>query len=297
MKIFGGSTSNKLAQKVAEKLKIKLSSLEIHVFPDEEKRVRCVEKVLEEDCVIVQSTSINADKNYMELFLIVDALKRNGAKTVTAIIPYLGYQRQDHIFREGEGVSIEVIIKLLESVGIDKIITFDLHSVRIPELFRVPVIHLSALSLFADKIKQNQWSKTDTSLISPDMGGIRRIKILSQVLNGMPYAIIEKNRNLKSGAISIDDIQGATKKRAVIVDDMISTGTTIIRAAELLSKKGVEEIFVFATHAVFSDNATQMLQGSVVQKVCVTNTIDVASEKYFPKIEVLSVAGMIAEEL
>jgi len=297
MKIFGGSTSYKLARKVAEKLKIKLSSLEIHLFPDEEKRVRCVEKVLGEHCVVVQSTSINADKNYMELFLIVDALKRNGAKTVTAIIPYLGYQRQDHIFREGEGVSIEIIIKLLESVGIDKIITFDLHSVKIPELFRVPVVHLSALSLFANKIKQNQWSNTDTSLISPDMGGIRRIKILSQLLNGMPYAIIEKNRNLASGSISMIRAEGAIKRKAIIVDDMISTGITIARAADFLKKKGAEEMFVFATHPVFSGNATEILQRSIVKKVYVTDTIDVASEKYFPKLEVLSVAGVTAEEM
>lgn len=297
MKIFSGSTNKPLASKVAKFLRKQLGSVEIHIFPDEEKRVRVVDKVLGEDTVVVQSASINADKNYMELFFIIDALKRNGAKSVTAVIPYLGYQRQDHIFREGEAVSIETIIKLLESVGIDKIITFDLHSIKIPELFDVPIMHLSALSLFANKIKKNQWNEVDTSLISPDMGGIRRIKILSSMLNGMPYAIIEKNRNLKSGAISMDKIQGATRRRAIIVDDMISTGATIVRAAKLLSKKGIEEIFVFATHAVFSGNAPKILQESLVTKVYVTDTIDVTPEKLFPKIEVLSVAEMIAEKL
>ena len=152
MKIFNGTASRDLAEKIAKILKIELSRLELNIFPDEEKRVRVVDKVVGQDCIVVQSTSTNADKNYMELFFIVDALKRSGARSVTAVIPYLGYQRQDHVFREGEAVSLEVIIKTLKAVGTDKIVTFDLHSIKIPELFHIPVVHLSALRLFAEKI-------------------------------------------------------------------------------------------------------------------------------------------------
>lgn len=297
MKIFSGSSNKPLAERIAKLLRIELSQLEIHVFPDEEKRVRVIEKVLGEDCIVVQSSSINADKNYMELFFIIDALKRNGAKSVTCIIPYLGYQRQDHMFREGEAVSMEVIIKILEAVGINKLITFDLHSSRIPELFHIPVVHLSALSLFAEKIKEII-KDSNTVLVSPDMGGIRRIKILSdEMLNNMPYATIVKNRDLGSGKISMSEIQGVLRKRAIIVDDMISTGSTIVAAAELLAKKGAEEIFVFASHPVFSFDAPKLLQQSPIEKIFVTDTIAVPKEKRFPKLSVLSVAGMIATEL
>jgi ribose-phosphate pyrophosphokinase len=138
---------------------------------------------------------------------------------------------------------------------------------------------------------------SDTVLVSPDMGGIRRIRILSEMLNGMPYATIDKNRDLKSGKIEASKIHGVVKKKAIVVDDMISTGNTIVAAVDLLSKKGAEGIVVFATHPVFSKDAHILLQKSKVKKVFVTDTISVPKEKLFPKLEVLSVAGIIAQIL
>lgn len=297
MKVFSGSSNKPLAEKIAKELKTKLSPLEIHVFPDGEKRIRVLEKVVDEHCVVVQSTSTPADQNYMELFFIVDAVKRSGAKTVTAVIPYLGYQRQDHIFRDGEAVSLEVVIRTLEAVGMDKLILFDLHSIKIPELFHIPVSHLSALPLFAEKIKEQKWTNSETTLVSPDMGGVRRIKQLCEMLSGMPYASIVKNRDLATGKLTAERVEGGLKKRALIVDDMISSGGTIISAVNLLLRKGVSEIYVFATHPVFSGAAAEVLQKSAVQKVFVTDTIEVSKKKQFPKLEVISVAGMIAKEL
>ena len=297
MKIFSGSTNKPLAEKVAKLLKKPLGRLEIHVFADEEKRVRVLDKVLGEDCVVVQSTSTNADINYMELFFIIDALKRNGAKSVTVVIPYLGYQRQDHVFRGGEAVSMGVVSKILEAVETNKLITFDLHSSRIPELFSIPVLHLSALPIFAKTIREKHWDDDQTVIVSPDMGGVRRVKILCGLLNNMPYMAIEKNRDLKSGKISMEEIKTVTKKRAIIVDDMISTGATIVKAAKLLRKKGAEEIFVFSTHPVFAGNAALSLQESVVDKIFVTDTINISREKLFPKLQVLSIGEMIAKNL
>lgn len=297
MKIFSGSSNKPLAGKIAKLLKKELSQLEIHIFPDQEKRVRVLEKVLGEDAVIVQSTSTDADKNYIELFFIADALRRSGVKTVIVVIPYLGYQRQDHLFREGEAVSIDVIVKMLKVVGVDKVITLDLHSTRIPEIFNIRIVHLSALSIFAEKIKEDHLDGDDTVLVSPDRGGIRRIKILSSMLKDMPCAIIEKNRDLARGSISMSKVEGVIKRKAIIADDMISTGATIVKAADLLSKKGAKEIFVFATHPVFSGNAPKLLQESRVEKVFVTDTIDVSKNKLFPKLEVLSVAEIIAKSI
>lgn len=304
MKIFSGTANKDLAQKIADALHIPLSPLEIYVFPDEEKRVRVIDKIIDEDCVVVQSTSTPADQNYMELFFIVDAIKRSGAKSVTAVVPYLGYQRQDHIFRDGEAVSLEVIIETLEAVGVNRLITLDLHSIKIPELFHIPVTHFSALPVFAQEIKRAKWNDDNTFLVSPDMGGIRRIKKLSEMLSDMPFAAIEKDRDLITGKITKMEISvlpknkdGKAKKRALIVDDMISSGNTVVPACELLIKKGIGEIFVFATHAVFSLNAPELLEKSLAKKVFVTDTINIPKEKRFEKLKVLSVADMIAKEI
>ena len=298
MKVFSGSSNKPLAEKIAQKLNTKLSPLEIDVFPDSEKRVRVVDRVVEEDCVVVQSTSTPSDSNYMELFFIVDALKRSGAKSVTAVVPYLGYQRQDHIFRDGEAVSLQVIIETLERAGVSKLITFDLHSIKIPELFSIPVIHLSALELFANEIRKLEANKLDAVLVSPDMGGIRRIKILSEMLSNMPFAVIDKNRDPATGKISIKEIEGDVKgKQAIIVDDMISSGETIAKAVELLTKKGASNIFVFATHPVFSGNASKLLQNAPIEKIYVTDSIYVPVEKQFPKLEIISIANLICKSL
>ncbi|MEK9178269.1 MAG: ribose-phosphate diphosphokinase, partial [Patescibacteria group bacterium] len=151
MILFSGSTNRSLSEKISKEAKIPLGKLEIFKFPDGETRIRVLDDVLDEDTWVLQSRGDNPDSSYMELFFIVDALKRSGAKSVSCIIPYLSYQRQDHIFREGEAVSMDVIVKTLESTGVERIITFDLHTIKIPELFNIPITHLSALPLFADK--------------------------------------------------------------------------------------------------------------------------------------------------
>src|SRR3989344_2049850 len=153
MKIFSGTSNKPLALALSKNLGLRLSELEIFIFPDGERRVRVLDKVIGENTFVVQSTCNHTDQNYMELFFIIDALKRSGAKSVTAIIPYLGYQRQDHVFREGEAVSVKVIAEILENIGTDKVIAIDLHSMKIEESFNIPIFHLSALSIFARFIK------------------------------------------------------------------------------------------------------------------------------------------------
>ena len=297
MKIFSGSSNKPLAEKTAHFLGKKLGPLEIFVFPDGEKRVRVEEKVVDEKSVVFQSTSTPADQNYMELFFIIDALKRSGAATITAVIPYLGYERQDHVFRDGEAVSLEVIVETLQRVGVGKLIAFDLHSVKVPELFAIPVLHLSALDLFAEKIKELGLVKNSV-LVSPDMGGIRRIKMLSESLDNLPFATIEKNRDLDSGNINDSSMEGdVSGKTAIIVDDMISTGRTIIAAEEILLKNGAKNIYTFATHAVFSDNAAEILKNSKSDKVFVTDTIFIPKAKMFKNLEIISVSKIVADGL
>lgn len=296
MKIFSGSSNKSLAEKIARAMRIDVSPIEIFVFPDGEKRIQIQEKVVDEDVVVVQSTSTPVDQNYMELFFIVDGLKRSGAKNITVVVPYLGYQRQDHVFRDGEAVSLDVVVHALEGAGAEKVVVFDLHSIKIPEVFKVPVAHLSALPLFADKIKE----LGDGILVSPDMGGLRRISQMSELLEGMPWIATVKDRNLDTGEIVIEKIEGDVSKissKAFLVDDMISSGKTIVESAKLLKQHGVEDVYVFVTHPVFSKEAPKLLQESVVTKVFVTDTVYVPEEKRFEKLEILSVAEMVANEL
>jgi ribose-phosphate pyrophosphokinase len=297
MFIFSGSASKKLAEKIAKSLGLGLSPVEIFVFPDGEKRIRIKESVVGKDCIIVQSASIPPDENYMELFIMIDALKRSGAKSIKTVIPYLGYQRQDHIFRDGEAVSLEVIAEILTRVGMTELLSFDLHSPKTPDIFTVPVKHLSALPIFAEKIK-NDFKLNEIVLVSPDMGGIRRIKEISEMLDNTAFATIEKNRNLANGEINDSGLDGDVRgKIAVIVDDMISTGQTMVEAAELLIENGAVKVFVFATHAVFARDASKLLQHSSIERVVVSDTIDVPVYNQFPKLETISIAEVAAKAL
>jgi ribose-phosphate pyrophosphokinase len=297
MSIFSGSASKKLAGKIAKDLNLELSLVEIFVFPDGEKRIRIKENVVGKDCVIIQSASIPPDENYMELFIMIDALKRSGANSIKVMIPYLGYQRQDHIFRDGEAVSLEVIAEILTRVGMTELYSFDFHSPKIPDIFSVPVHQLSALPIFAEKIKQD-FKLSEIVLVSPDMGGIRRAKEVSEMLGNVPLATIEKNRNLASGEINDAGLTGEVRGEiAVIIDDMISTGQTMVEAAELLLENGAVKVFVFATHAVFAKDAGKLLQHSNIERVIVSDTIDVPAFNQFPKLEVISIAEVAAKAL
>ncbi len=321
MKIFSGNSNKQLAENISKHFGQKLSPLEIFVFPDGEKRVRILESVVGQNAIVIQPTNPPVDENYMELFFIVDGLKRSGAEFVTAVIPYLGYQRQDHVFRDGEAVSLEVVLKTLKSAGVDTIISLDLHSSRTESSSLVPIKHLSALSLFADRIKKlvissetrdpinlkseishsvrnDKWS--NCILVSPDMGGIRRIRILSGLLENMPYAAIEKDRDLATGVVNSSKFgEGSINRQKVafIVDDMIASGKTIVEAAKVLKENRVEQMYVFATHAIFSKDAPQILQESIVKKVYVTDSVFISKEKRFEKLEVIPVADIIAQQL
>ena len=298
MKLFSGTASVALGEKIAQEMGISTSPVDEHVFPDGERRIRIDSTVVEQSVVVVQSAYPPVDTNYMELFFLLDAVKRSGAEFVTAVVPYFGYQRQDHIFRDGEAVSLEVVIRILENLGIDKLVSIDMHSNRIPSLFHIPVRHVTALPLFAQKIKQLEVGST--ILVSPDSGGVARIKKLSELLDNMPYAVLEKNRDLETGTVTIGAMEDGSLhgvKRAIIADDMISSGTTIAQGSAFLKKQGIEEVLVFATHPIFSEDAAQILQESGVEKIFVTDTVPVPKEKQFKKLEILSVAPLLAEAL
>lgn len=253
--------------------------------------------VAEEDVIIVQPTCPPVDSNLVELCLLVDAAKISGARQVAAVVPYLGYQRQDHIFRTGEARSLEVVIRMIEGTGASSFLGVDFHSIKIPELFHIPVEHISALPLFAHQIKELSPDFSGACLVTPDMGGIRRIEMLRELVGDIEYVSVEKDRDIVSGEIKVAEVHGQVKKTCFIVDDMISSGGTIVEAIEALKKKGGEVFYVFATHPVFSEEAPELLEKSDAKKVYVTDSILVSQEKQFQKLEVLSLAPQIAHAL
>lgn len=296
--IICGDVANKgLSEKLAKQTGLELFYPDVKVFADGERRVRFEKEVLDETVLVVKSHGIPTDSNVLETLFLLDALKRSGATKLIGIISYLGYMRADHMFRTGEAVPLEVVIGLLESNHLDEIVIIDPHSIKIPELFKITVHNLSAITVFAKKIKELQGNNREISIVSPDMGGIRRLDLLSEELGGVNKVIINKDRDLETGSITVRISEGEIKGTCFIVDDIISTGKTIADSVDVLLENGAQEVYIMATHPVFAPGAVELLKNSKAKKVYVTDTIEVSAEDKFENLEVLSVAGLISSSL
>lgn len=295
MVFYGDPDNTELSEQVAYGLSTELFYPEIDVFADGEKRVRVAENVVGENVVILKSLFIPVDDNVIKLAFTVDAAKRSGAEQVVALAPYLGYSRGDHVFRSGEAVSLEVVIKILQVNGVDKIAFVDPHSIKIPEMFEIPATDLSALPLFAQKIRQIEPDTSKITLVTPDMGGIRRIKILSEMLDNANYACINKDRDLKTGEITMSGTEGEFRGTCFVVDDMIATGGTIVQAAHFLLEKGIADVYLAATHPLMYGKAVPLLKESKVKGVIVMDTVGIPKEKQFKNLEILSCAPLLVD--
>ncbi len=291
-KIFAGSSNLPLAQLVSQKSKIPLGKIDLGMFLDTEIDVWVEDDVNNSSVFVLQSNSIPVNDNIIELSLIADALRRSGSHKITAIIPYLGYSRKEKQTRRGEPISAKVIADLIITSGIGKVICLDLHADAIVGFFNVPVIYLSALEVLADALKKEHFR--DPLVVAPDVGGVKRARNFAAILNA-PLAVIEKHRqaNVRDHmeVLSISgEVSGDT---AIIIDDVISTGGTIIESANSLKKKGVKKIIVCATHGVFAGDAIKNLDASPVDKIFVTDSIK--NDHKSKKIETVSVSGIIAD--
>jgi len=290
-KIFAGSSNLQLAKKVAEKSKIPLGKIELGAFADGEMDVWVRDEVNNLDVFIIQSNSHPVNDHIIELALIADALRRSGSHKITAVIPYFGYSRKEKQTRSGEPISAKVIADLIISSGINKVVCLDLHADAIVGFFDVPVIYLSALETLAQRLKKEKLS--NAIVVAPDVGGVRRARNFAMILN-TPLAVIEKHRqtdirdNIEVLSMS-GEVSGET---AIIIDDVISTGGTIIESANALKKKGAKKIIACATHGVFANNGVKRLENSPVDKIFVTDSISIKVKS--PKLEVVSVASLIA---
>lgn len=296
--IFFGDLSNKsLSESIAKGMSLSVSYPDITVFPDGERRVRVNESVLDQEILFLKTCNSTLDSYVLETAFLIDAFKRSGASKVTGIIPYLPYSRADHVFRDGEAVPLEVVIKMLEGAGLSKILFVDPHTIKMPEMFSIEVGNLSALEIFANKIKEIGYDKENSVIVSPDMGGLRRMKQLSKMVDDMPFASVEKERNYDNGKISAKEIHGEIKKTCFVIDDIISSGRTIVQAVEQIMAQGAEKIYVFATHPILSENASSILENCKVEKIFVSDSIPISKEKQFEKLEILSLSPIIVLQL
>lgn len=291
-KIFAGSSNPTLALAVSQKSKIPLGKMDLGIFSDGEIDVWVEDPVNNSNVFILQSNSNPVNNHIIELALIADALKRAGAHKITAVIPYLGYSRKEKQSRSGEPISAKVVADLITSSGINKVVALDLHADAIVGFFNVPVIYLSAQEVLADRIKKEKL--TDPIVVSPDTGGVKRARNFATLLNA-PLAVMEKHRHVdKRDTMEVLSMSGEVKgDTAILLDDVISTGGTIIESASALKTKGVKKILVCATHGFFAGNAIEKLENSPVDKIFVSDSI--AQIKKSPKIETVSVSSLIAD--
>ena len=296
MKILSGTSNNKLSKDISKKLKSKLVNTNIKRFADGEIYIEINENIRGNSVFVIQSTSTPANDNLMELLLCLDALKRSSAKSITAVIPYFGYARQDRKVVPRTSISAKVVSNLISMAGANRVVTVDLHAGQIQGFFDIPVDNLFTTPLFARFIKKSFKNKK-LICVSPDVGGVQRTRGLATKLK-TDLAIIDKRRP-KPGKSQVMNLIGDVRgKTCLIVDDIIDSGGTIVNAAEVLKRKGATEIYVFITHGVLSGDASRKIKDSKIKKLFITDTIDNSKKiKNNNKIEVLSISSLMAEAI
>lgn len=294
--IFSGNSNKSLAEGIVSKLGMRLGSAVVGKFSDGEIMVKINESVRGRDVFIVQPTNAPSDTNLMELMVMTDALKRASANTITAVIPYFGYSRQDRASEPRVPITAKLISNLLTVSGIDRLVTMDLHAGQIQGFFDIPVDNLYALPVFFKYMQENDLCHDDTVIVSPDAGGVTRARIYAKKF-GMPLAIIDKRRsgpNIAKVMHVIGEVEG---KKAILIDDMIDTAGTLTEAAAALMENGAVSVKAMATHGILSGPAIERINNSVIEKVIITDTIDNNKLKDFSKLEILSVADILATSI
>jgi ribose-phosphate pyrophosphokinase len=295
--LLAGRSYPELAQEVAAELGIDLSPTLAYDFANGEIFVRFQQSVRGTDAFVLQSHTTPINKWIMEQLIMVDALKRASAKRITVIVPFYGYARQDKKHRGREPISARLMADLFKTAGADRLMTVDLHTSQIQGFFDGPVDHLFAMPLLAQHVA-SRVPREDITVVSPDAGRVRVAERWTDIL-GAPLAIIHKRRDPDvPNQVKVFEVVGDVQGRVcVLVDDMIDTGGTIVKAAETLFENGAKDVIVAATHAILSDPARDRLQNSSISEVVVTNTLPIEPECQFEKLTVLSIAPILAKAI
>lgn len=296
IRVFSGNSNINLAQKICDGLGVPLGNAGVKTFSDGEVMVEICENVRGRDVYVVQSTCAPTNNNLMELLVMTDALKRASAATITAVIPYYGYARQDRKAAPRTPISAKLVADLITTAGVDRVVTIDLHAAQIQGFFNIPVDNLYAAPVILNHMKE-RFAGQEIVMVTPDAGGTERARGFAKRLE-CPMALIDKRRtgpNVAEVMHLIGDVKG---KIAIILDDMIDTAGTLTQAAGALKQNGATKIYAAATHGVLSGPAIDRLNGSVIEEVLMTDSIPLGEKaNRTSKVKVLSVAPLLAEAI
>ena len=298
IKLFAGNATPELAKKISERLYTSLSDAIVGRFSDGEIQIQINENVRGSDVFIVQSTCAPTNDNLMELVVMIDALRRASAGRITAVVPYFGYARQDRRVRSARvPITAKVVADILSNVGVDRVLTCDLHAEQIQGFFDVPVDNVFGSPVLLDDILKKQ-DLENPIVVSPDIGGVVRARAVAKLLNDTDMAIIDKRRPRANVAQVMHIIGDVAGRDCILVDDMIDTGGTLCKAAEALKERGAKRVFAYATHAVFSGSASKNIASPALDEIVVTDTIPLRPEIIaLNKVRVLTLSGMLAEAI
>jgi ribose-phosphate pyrophosphokinase len=296
-KVFSGNANSKLAREVCAYLERPLGRAEVARFSDGEVNVEIGENARGVHCYVVQSTCRPASDHLMELLIMIDALKRASAASITAVIPYYGYARQDRKVAPRTPITAKLVADLLTAAGANRVLSMDMHAGQIQGFFNIPFDHLYAAPVLLEHLRKRFPDAASTVIVSPDAGGVERARAYSKRM-GCALAIVDKRRTKPNVAEVMHLIGDVSGKDAVLLDDMIDTAGTLTNAAAALVEKGARSVVAYATHPVFSGPAIKRLTDSVIREVVVTDTIPLQPDAAAcPKIQVLSVAKLFGEAI
>ncbi|AEF24467.1 ribose-phosphate diphosphokinase [Streptococcus parauberis] len=298
LKLFALSSNKELAERVASSMGIQMGKSTVRQFSDGEIQVNIEESIRGHHVFILQSTSSPVNDNLMEILIMVDALKRASAEKVSVVMPYYGYARQDRKARSREPITSKLVANMLEVAGVDRLLTVDLHAAQIQGFFDIPVDHLMGAPLIAEYFDRHDLVGDDVVVVSPDHGGVTRARKLAQFLQ-TPIAIIDKRRSVdKMNTSEVMNIIGnVAGKKCILIDDMIDTAGTICHAADALAEAGATEVYASCTHPVLSGPAMDNIEKSAIKKLIVLDTIAISEERLIDKIEMISIADLIADAI
>ena len=292
VKLFSLSSNRKLAEEISKESRIPLSECEVTRFADGEIGVNITESVRGHHVFLVQPTSKPVNDHLMEVLIFTDALKRASAASVTIIMPYYGYSRQDRKAKSRQPITAKLVADLLQVSGVDRVICIDLHAAQIQGFFDIPIDNFPGMPLLASYFLKLKLE--DVTIVSPDHGGVTRARSFAKFFNA-PIAIIDKRRPEANRAEVMNIIGDVAGRTCIMVDDIIDTGGTLMAGAQALIEAGAKDVYAAATHPLFSNNAIARLQESVIKQVVVTNTVVIEDLKKYNKITQLSIGQLLGK--
>lgn len=296
LKIFSGNSNHRLAESITRYMGIPLGAAMVTSFSDGEIQVEFKENVRGMDVFVIQSTCRPVNDNLVELLIMIDALKRASASRVTAVMPYYGYARQDRKVASRAPITAKLVADIITAAGADRVLTIDLHAGQIQGFFDIPVDHLYALPIMAEAIRA-ELPTNECTVVSPDAGGVERARAFAKRL-GSNLAIIDKRRSKPNESEVMNVIGDVAGRDAILLDDMVDTAGTLVKAAQALDKAGARNIYAACTHAVLSGEAIERINQSGIRKLYVADTIPTdEKEARCPKLQVESVAPLLGEAI